>query len=366
MNYLMAGHNVIAGALASRHLKIPALIHKLSPSNTYALIDIRAHDNHGAARQAFEKVLRLINIMSFYELDNLSMDKSITIIVVNTDDQRIFTNDVQLPWFHRKHTELSTTLFKSTFQILDQQSPSNNINEKFNSLFLYSRLAEDNLSPEASFLNYWIALESFVKIDDHRSTLEQITNVVPAVLGNRYIYYLIRNFFEDCKRCKVELEQLSPIFNTETSLSAIVKEILTAIRDPERSSTLEALCSKHTLLLHRYRTLHAAFSSSTNIAKLKEKHYKNVKWQLARLYRLRNKIAHSGSSPDNIELLLGNLKTYVRQTVQETLIRLDKTPHSSINETFALICDSYNCTNRLLNDKNHKCTPELLLEGPFN
>ncbi len=359
-----AKYEVMDADTVKAKFDIPSLKDKLSPHNSYVQIDVLAFAGQGAARRAFAEILHQINIMSFYELDMSPFNQGITIVVIDAEQNKVISSDTQFPRSHRKHTQFSAKLFESTIDVLERENENHDARERFQSLFLYSRLAEDSLLPEGSFLNYWVALESFTKVDD-RLPIEQITSVVPAVLSNRYIYRLLRNFFEDCKRCSVNLNSISPVFSMD-SYGQIVRELLIMIRDSNESSRLEQLCSSHTLLLYRYRKLRSALSNSDNILELTRRHYENVQMQLARLYRVRNEIAHCGTSPNNLEQLLTNLKTYVRQTAQETLYRLDRAPNSTIPEILAQICDSYTCSERLLKDKNFTYDEVFLLEGPFH
>lgn len=358
-----AGYTVMNYESINDQFDIPSLGHKLSRSNFYALINVNAYETKGAVRQGFEIILHIINMMSFYEFDIKPFYQGVTILVLDDSKTRMLASHTQYPRLYQKRTGLSSTLFESTQNVLRREKENYDVNERFQGLFLYSRLAEDSLLPEGSFLNYWVALESFAKVDDGK-VIEQLEKVVPAVLSNRYIYRLLRNFYEDCKRCSIDLESINAVF-AGNSLSLIARELLKLIKDPH-STQLKDLCSNHTLLLYRYQTLEEALSCSKNILKLIKSHYRNVQWHLARLYRVRNEIAHSGTSPNNLEQLLSNLKTYVRQTVQETLIKLDKTPNSTIPEILALICDSYDCTEKLLSDSKFTCDEVFLLDGPFH
>ena len=71
-------------------------------------------------------------------------------------------------------------------------------------------------------------------------------------------------------------------------------------------------------------------------------HYKNVKRQLSRLYRLRNEIAHSALN-DGTSLIrqIEHLDDYLAGFVAEVVMCWEKNRQSSIESIFEMIKDNY-------------------------
>lgn len=72
----------------------------------------------------------------------------------------------------------------------------------------------------------------------------------------RYVFQLLRNFLDDCARCKVDL-QVPLGINGKDPLNPTdaVRQLLTVLKTPENRQVLFESCSKHDLLVIRAKEL---------------------------------------------------------------------------------------------------------------
>ena len=92
------------------------------------------------------------------------------------------------------------------------------------------------------------------------------------------------------------------------------------------------------------------------------KHYTNVERQLRRLYRLRNKIAHSAlQSSISLVMYIEHLSDYLSTLVSEIVMYYDETHVDDLNTILEIIKDNYNAFCDIKNSWNkNNNVPELL------
>ncbi|WKB35459.1 hypothetical protein QS257_18285 [Terrilactibacillus sp. S3-3] len=130
------------------------------------------------------------------------------------------------------------------------------IKERVGSVFEFSRISEESLSMQSTFINLWIALESFVQTKEYQGDIETIKNIVSAAELDHYLYGLIRNFYEDCQRCDISLSSLKGEFGTQLSSKQKVRIMLDVLTDDSLKEKLINECEKwNTLLGYRCQCL---------------------------------------------------------------------------------------------------------------
>lgn len=171
----------------------------VSATQSYLRVAVNAYDRHSAVNTAWFQIVEKLDILRFYGFTPLEISN--TPIVIG--DGKLFTRNVHVSLISdkKKFKAPDTILERILNQIkkIDEKS----INRKIKSLFEFNRISEESLSPQSTFLNLWIALESFVQTKEREGGIENVKMVVGATTSYNYIYSLVKNFIEDCQRCNL-------------------------------------------------------------------------------------------------------------------------------------------------------------------
>ncbi|WP_044641200.1 hypothetical protein [Risungbinella massiliensis] len=341
------------------------LISHISSDREYLRVIVRVFDQHSAINSAWLQVIQKIDILRFYGYVLPEINK--TPIVLWPDGRQFTRNvNVSLVLNKKKYHAPETLLDKIRLQI--KKSNSESINRKIKSLFEFNRISEESLAPQSTFLNLWIALESFVQTKEKDGGIDNVKMVVGATASHNYIYSLVKNFLEDCNRCNLEiLEEESG--NSIRIGRLKVYEALPLLLDNSKKEGITTNCYNVNILLgYRYRQLSEILSEGKKASKVIELHKENVVRHLQRLYRVRNAIVHSAEVHYNINLFIKHLSDYIEATMSVVLHRLEDHDFNTLEEVFPMVRDSVESTIEILKSSNDLEEEEyynLLINGAF-
>ncbi|MCD8503028.1 MAG: hypothetical protein LRY71_16960 [Bacillaceae bacterium] len=191
--------------------------------------------------------------------------------------------------------------------------------------------------------------------------------VVSASATHNYIYSLIKNFLEDCNRCKLEVvfgERTIKIgkLNPQDALDLFWN-------DDFINKMNEASESLNILLSYRFKELYKVLKDGKKCASILELHKKNVQQHVHRLYRIRNSIVHAGQMQyNNTNLFIKHLYEYIEYAMSVVIHRLEEDPTASLEQIFAQVRDSVEATIETLNNSrllDQDTYFNLLLKGAF-
>ena len=216
-------------------------------------------------------------------------------------------------------------------------------------------------------MNSWVALESLCRSDVYDNIISSVLETVPPVLCSRYIYRLCRNFIEDCMRCNVApafREELHP-FHLKSSWEERVRNIIQVFLADEHYGELESKCNVNSLLLYRCREMKKLLSDHAAIVNRLESHCLTVRQQLGRLYRIRNGIAHTGStSIDSLTIYTEHLNGYLTSFVSEVVLAADSMGELSAEVVFEALKDNYATFLNIAKQKD-KAAADSILQDVF-
>ncbi|CAM3133670.1 hypothetical protein [Sporolactobacillus spathodeae] len=327
---------------------------------------INAFDLYAAVNESWQQIMKKYDFLNFYGYSSPRLNQKPIILYPNMDK------------FSRKiEVEIITAFNKAVapFSIIEpvldsiQNDATQNLAKRIRSVFEFSRISDESLSLQSAFINLWIALESFVQTKEYPGDIESITKVVSASELDHYIYGLVRNFYEDCRRCHVNLKEMGYDLESNWSSKKKVTAVLCILIDESLNQKLIHECKKvNTLLSYRCRCLSECLQSGKKVSKLMEEHQKGVSFHLLRLYRVRNAIVHTATTEYNISLFMKHLREYITLTVGVVLHRYNTNNGQSLEQTFTLICDFANATMDVLKNSrelDEETYIKLLLEGAF-
>ncbi|HHW36535.1 MAG TPA: hypothetical protein GXX18_04605 [Bacillales bacterium] len=337
----------------------------ISPSKTYIRVISRAYDVHSAINGAWQEITDKMDILRFYGYRMPDINKSP--IVINPDGKH-FTRNITVSLVSNKKKYLAPDSIIDVVWGQLNRAKGNPLNRKINSLFEFSRISEESLAPQSTFLNLWIGLESFVQTKEKDGGIENVKMVVGATSSHNYIYSLVKNFLEDCNRCNVQIIEKgneNPIYIGHIKANEAIYLLL----DESKSSIIMESCDDlNTLLGYRFRQLKAILNDGRKASKVIETHKENVTRHIQRLYRIRNSIVHSAQVHYNINLFIKHLSEYVKSTMSVVLHRLESNDYDTLEQVFALVRDSVDTTIEVLKSSNNlekEAYYNLLLKGAF-
>lgn len=165
-------------------------------------------------------------------------------------------------------------------------------------------------SMEAQFMSLWSALESI--LPKPRGThINHFVRYLSASCTNYYSFY--RFDILDCDLSRAYARRYYDILGTDVRMERITRLIEVSLL-PENEALLrdiKELCrERNPLGMHRIEKICSDHSTIHSIRDMINAHRDKIIWQIHRIYRTRNGIAHSGESFKYITTLLPNLHEY--------------------------------------------------------
>lgn len=253
-------------------------------------------------------------------------------------------------------------------KVLNQlKSGGTEVNRKLGSLFEFTRISDESLSPQSTFINLWIGIESFVQSKEFDGGIENVKMVVSTSATHNYIYSLVKNFLEDCNRCGLQVEFRGRTYNIG---KLNPKDALYLIWDDDFMSKMTLECERLNILLaYRFKELYNMLKDGRKCASILEQHKKNVQQHVHRLYRIRNSIVHAGQMQyNNTDLFIKHLYEYIEYAVSVVIHRLEEEPTTNLEQIFAQVRDSVDATIETLNNSrllDQETYLNLILKGAF-
>lgn len=331
----------------------------LKSESTYIFIDTCAPDIYSAAQKALQQISNKIYLLSFYGYINFWDIGNSNILVINpvTTYKKTFSADSLFK--HYEYIDITNRVFESTKDIFSSENTS--VIEKLSGAFAYTNIAKASIFQEARFMNMWVALESLVRTDLYKDIITNVKEVIPSACVKRYLFSVIRNFIEDCERCEIELIfSNGKTINTENKHEA-VKEILAVLKDESMFLELKTKASINKLLSYRCDEIHNTITDYKKLHQKLENHYKMIKWNLQRLYRTRNGIAHAAMQPNIPATQIKHLFSYLTTTILEVVAIWKKDNKKTVEEIYCKITNDYDAVIGLLSGTRTNNTIDITL-----
>ena len=193
-------------------------------------------------------------------------------------------------------------------------------------------------------MTIWIALESLSRTEMYDDIISNVKTTVPAALSIRYLFRIIRNFAEDLIRCNVDLVFKDGISYDvkDTSKAKVVENLIFIFKDDDLYSQLEDKCNCSDLLLYRVKDIKKIFTDYKYAIPKITNYHQHITWQIQRLYRIRNEIAHSATiDKNNLTIYTEHLFDYLSTFVSEIVSCTEKSDFKNIGEIYCKIQDNY-------------------------
>lgn len=316
-------------------------LQKIKTDHEFIPFEVEAFDTFAATQIAVQKANDIFNIIKFYGMT-----------------EGTFLNNAKV--VYKERTKLKTTSFENidraitkngtlkediwqffeAFDFSDNYSESMQVPQKIMNSYSFIRMGNESKSPHTQFISLWIALESLCNNSTSENIINHILRVVPAALAKNYLYQLVDNFINDCKRMNV-LPFPDFIDGSKIEKDKKLELVIKILRnDYLYKNLLEKCNSVNCLLYYRCKKMHKLVMDKNKECYIAvEKHMKNISLQLSRLYRIRNDIAHSASiSSEKLVRYIEHLNSYLTLFLVEIIKMYPK--YRSLDCIFEVIVDN--------------------------
>lgn len=292
----------------------------LNAQKRYFRVRVKAFDIYSAAHTAIRRISDQLNMASFYNLVSAWDLSSVSIVAINsvTNYHKQFLASQLYKTYD--YLESSGTIFSYTKDIFTDET-KRELREKLTGSFGYANISRASLFQEEKYMNLWVALESLARTKMYPDIISNVKQTVPAAMSLRYIYRIVRNYVEDCARCNVEFKFTNyEIDMKQDTKQKLVEQTIHLFLTPDLYSELLEKCKVNSLLFYRTQAVYDILSNVKILKKKVKNHHDRVQWQIQRLYRVRNEIAHAALQNETslvpyIEHLYDYLATYITEIV---------------------------------------------------
>ncbi|MDO5148266.1 MAG: hypothetical protein ACI4KB_13875 [Oscillospiraceae bacterium] len=319
----------------------------------YVEYQLKAKDIYSASNLAIKKISDKINTLSFYNIINAWDMHNINIIAVDVMSRHFKSLSCEDLFKTYDYIDSSGFVFENTINII-QDSRYKKIGDKLLGAFSYANISRASFFHEEKYMTLWIALESLSRTEMCSDIISNVKITVPAALSIRYLFRILRNFAEDMIRCNVDLNFSTTNFDIKnSSKSQLVKDIITIMKNDVLYYELENKCSCSCLLLHRIKEVRKIITDLDYLIQKYKNYYNHILWQIQRLYRIRNEIAHSAST-ENLSLTIytEHLYDYLSTFISEIISCVSENNLTTLEEVFCKIQDNYSVFKEIADSRN--------------
>ena len=335
----------------------------LNAEKRYFYVQVYAFDVYSAAHSAIRKISDQLNMASFYNLVSAWDLSSVSIVSINSTNKYHKSLNAEQLYKTYDYLDSSSKVFEYTRNIFADENKKE-LREKLTGSFGYANISRASLFQEEKYMNLWVALESLARTKMYQDIISNVKQTVPAAMSLRYIYRIVRNYVEDCSRCKVEFDFPGHFIDIkQDSKQKMVKEIIQVFRKPELYEILLQKSEVNSLL--KYRT-EEVFRIINDIGMLKTKvknHHDRVEWQIQRLYRIRNEIAHSALQNDtSLIMYIEHLYDYLSTYITEIVTSMSEGKEGTLEAALSIIKDNYDVFISLIDQGDTLLIDDKVLE----
>ena len=191
----------------------------------YLLIQVDAFDPFSALEYAEGKLSSVLDILELFNFGGLKIHD--LRIVACRDDGRLKRVSADHKWM-----QLPPAFQSATFDAIAEYMIDSTLNRvdrsRYATALSYYRMGMESMEPTARFVNLWVSLESFCRTPAFDSIIECVTSRIPELLSTAYIYSLVRNYCEDCRRTGVDLPGNIIAVDSYASRRLTITEIIVA------------------------------------------------------------------------------------------------------------------------------------------
>ena len=189
------------------------------------------------------------------------------------------------------------------------------------------RFGQDAYNDKDKFLNWWMGLESLATTGQGSIGKNTIDHISISVAMS-YLQRLIEDLLITLKYCRIQLPNtLEGIPQSHSLADLTIFQLIEILQDEKANKELIEKCSEFPTLKFRCEKICEWMNDPAKTKPLLENHLNHLKWQLARLYRIRCCIVHGSDIRFRLGLFIANLEYYLKQTIVFIIESLKENDH---------------------------------------
>lgn len=305
------------------------------------LHNVVAIDATAASMHVYNLLDYYISCHTFFENNTKNLINNAT-YVLNTDTgegKKVIANFTRINPHTKRNAinEIDSLTEKFITALLSKASCSMETIQKL--IGLHNRALSNN-GLENGLLNFWSMLEILCVSDEKKSKINQVTNTILPILKRDYLHTLFDEIYDSLSKIQ-QMDSLEQLLSQIEDGNSNEEKVGFLILSEKYSSLFTLLTDKlirYPVLRSRMFDLHNNCKQRKDLYILAEKYGQRVSWHMARIYRARNQIVHSGKTPMLLKDLEEHLHMYVDNITYEVVFKLVIGNFCSISN---VLTDSY-------------------------
>lgn len=303
-------------------------------------------DYINASKKLTSKIHLVLDELKYeYQSENISLFHHALVKDENNEYNFPLISDSMYIYKKRSSVEYFNSKNNIIKHIYDSDSINNDTKRKVKTIFKFYRYFLESDTIEHKFLNLWIWWEHIFSLNFEKEsqTWTNIHRYYPLIDSLSYIEDILRDMLQVQMNRWKNIKELEKLLSNDTKYC--VTNLYKIIKDKsekwEELLNLDFIKNNDLLKVKLFR-LHEQFKSPK---KMLSKNHDKVKWNLYRLYRVRNAIVHKWNIDSlwlPIEMLVIDLENYYINLLEIILLRLGNTDRfESIEQLFLSIDNTY-------------------------
>ncbi|WDU78846.1 hypothetical protein [Lysinibacillus sp. G01H] len=320
---------------------VPSIFSEISDFIRYAKVIVKTSDPHRAsliARASVEKALDFIMFTSVPQNVEFAYQSYVVESSLDSTLNHLYKHD-----YDSSFTPLTLSELLSKNNKLEKRSK-----KRLESSLKFFRMGLSTSTEHIAFTNTWTAIEYLLTGNKANIDIKKkMSDEAIKILSIDYISSLLVDLKKNLDKFEVPCDVDDDWVNVSN------KDFLDLIRETNKLQTLTNNVNDSYLLKYRLEELSDKFKTNEKVLDYITEHNLRVEWQLSRIYRIRNIIAHEAHKSD-VTLLLPHLRMYCF-TILETyfrLIKLNENDLEDIDDLLIRIKNWYNYIESTIKDKN--------------
>ncbi len=335
----------------------------LNKGKRYFKVQVTAFDVYSAAHAAIRKISDLLNMASFYNLLSAWELSAVSIVSINSVNKYHKALNAEQLYKTYDYLDSSGKVFEYTRSIFADDNKFS-LREKLTGSFGYANISRASFFQEEKYMNLWVALESLARTKMYQDIISNVKQTVPAAMSLRYIYRIVRNYVEDCNRCNVKFDFLGHLIDMkQDTKQKMVEETIEVFRATALYQELLQKCEVNSLLKYRTETIFEILNDTKVLERKIKNHHDRVEWQIQRLYRIRNEIAHSAlQNETSLIVYIEHLYDYLSTYITEIVTCMSEGKEGTLEEALSIIRDNYDVCMSFLKEGEKTLIEESVLK----
>ena len=296
----------------------------------FTTINVKAKDPRGAGSVAFEKLNEVVNLLRFeYENSRIQLPELFAVAEIGRehDGARLFKLPMLVPNPIVNLDGIAVSQFvKSIEELMAEVEFNSEGRDRIYSAFRLYRLGRDTDVLENKLLNWWTAVEYLARGTNATSSNigVSIQQLLTPVICIQYLDKHLSAIKNILVECQVDVRGSDHVIIGLRGVST--KELFCLFRNIDIQKQALSGLQEFPYLHEQIRLFFLQLIDLKILSKKFSDHEQRIKWQLARIYRLRCDIVHSASKEGDISLICSNLEYYLKSVLHALLRSLNEVP----------------------------------------